>query len=245
MSTPHNEASVNAIAKTVLMPGDPCRSEFIAKTFLKDPVLVNDVRGVHGYTGIWKDVPVTVMASGMGMPSIGIYSWELFGQYDVDNIIRIGSIGALQDRINLMDIIIAQGASTDTSYISSFGLAGTLAPIADYTLLSECVDAARASNLPVRVGNVLSSDVFYTPFDQAEEVNRKWQRMGILGIEMESAVLYANAAYWGKRALGMFTVSDQIVRSEHLSPEDRQLGFTQMITLALDTAVRMDKLRLN
>jgi len=245
MGTPHNEASVNVIAKTVLMPGDPRRSEFIAKTFLKDPVLVNDVRGVHGYTGTWKDVPVTVMASGMGMPSIGIYSWELFSQYDVDNIIRIGSIGALQERINLMDIIIAQGTSTDTNYISSFGLSGTFAPIADYTLLSESINAAHALEQPVWVGNVFSSDSFYTPFEQAEEVNRKWQRMGILGIEMETAALYANAAYWGKRALGMFTVSDQIVRSEHLSPEDRQLGFSKMINLALDTAARMEKNRLS
>ena len=241
MGTPHNEAPLNGIAKTVLMPGDPRRSEFIALNFLKDAVLVNDVRGVHGYTGTWKDVPVTVMASGMGMPSIGIYSWELFDQYDVDNIIRIGSVGSLQENIDLMDIVIAQGASTTSSYVSNFGLSGTFAPLADYTLLSECVAAAEKSGLPVHVGNVLSSDNFYSAFEGGAKANKEWQKMGVLGIEMEAAALYANAAYFGKRGLCILTVSDHITKGgEVLTPEQRQLGLTQMIELALDTAVRME-----
>ena len=244
MSTPHNEASINGIAKTVLMPGDPRRSEFIAETFLEHRKLVNDVRGVHGFTGTWKDVPVTVMASGMGIPAIGIYTWELFRDYDVDNIIRVGSAGALQDNLNLMDIILAQGACTTSSYIDNFGLKGTFAPIADFTLLSAAKDAAGALGLPVHIGNILSSDNFYMPFGTDEVQNAQWKQMGVLGVEMESAGLYANAAYLGKRALCICTVSDHLSRSENLTSEERQLGFSQMITIALDTAVTMEELRL-
>lgn len=244
MSTPHNEASINGVAKTVLMPGDPRRSEFIAETFLEHRKLVNDVRGVHGYTGTWKDVPVTVMASGMGIPAIGIYTWELFHDYDVDNIIRVGSAGALQDDLRLMDILLAQGACTTSSYINNFGLKGTFAPIADFTLLSAARNAADALGLPVHIGNLLSSDNFYMPFGADEEQNAQWKQMGVLGVEMEAAGLYANAAYAGKRALCICTVSDHLSRSEKLSPEERQLGFSQMISIALDTAVSMEELRL-
>ena len=240
MPTPHNEASVESIAKTVLMPGDPRRSEFIAKNYLKDAVLVNNVRGVQGYTGTWKGVPVTVMASGMGMPAIGIYTWELFSQYNVENIIRIGSAGAIQEDINLMDVILAEGSCTTSSYISNFGLAGTFAPIADYTLLSTAKAVADEHGETVHVGNVLADDNFYLPFGVSTERNERWQHMGILAIEMESAALYANAAYFGKRALCICTVSDQIIRNENLSSEDRQIGFGRMIELALDTAVKME-----
>ena len=236
MPTPHNEALPGSIAKTVLMPGDPRRSQFIAETFLESPTLVNNVRGVHGYTGTWKGVPVTVMASGMGIPSIGIYSWELFSEYDVDNIIRIGSAGALQDDLALLDVILAQGACTTSNYIENFGIRGSFAPIADFTLLSAAKDAAAALGVNVRIGNILSSDNFYSPFGLAAEDNAKWKRMGVLGIEMEAAGLYANAAHFGKRALCICTVSDHLYRPEMLSPEDRQLGFSQMITIALDTA---------
>lgn len=241
MATPHNEATINGVAKTVLMPGDPKRSQFIAENFLENPMLINDVRGVQGYTGIWKDVPVTVMASGMGIPSIGIYSWELYSEYDVDNIIRIGSAGALQDDLQLMDIIIAQGACTTSSYISNFGLSGTFAPISDFTILSNAVEAANELGLKYHVGNLLSSDNFYSAFDSSVKMNQEWKKMGVLGIEMEAAGLYTNAAYFGKRALCICTVSDHIFRPEMLDAEERQTGFSKMITLALDTAVKMEK----
>lgn len=241
MATPHNEATINGIAKTVLMPGDPKRSEFIAETFLENRQIVNDVRGVRGYTGTWKDVPVTVMASGMGIPSIGIYSWELYSEYDVDNIIRIGSAGALQESLNLMDIILAQGACTTSAYIGNFGINGTFAPIADFTLLSEAARTAKAQGVPVHIGNILSSDNFYSPFDKGMEENLEWKRMGVLGVEMEAAGLYTNAAYFGKRALCICTVSDHLFRPEMLSAEERQNGFIQMIKIALDTAVAMDE----
>ena len=238
MPTPHNEAAVGSIAKTVLMPGDPRRSQFIAETFLENPSLVNNVRGVHGYTGIWKGVPVTVMASGMGIPSIGIYSWELYSEYNVENIIRVGSAGALQDDLKLMDVILAQGACTTSSYIENFGLKGTFAPIADFTLLSAAKNAAAANGLEVHIGNLLSSDNFYYAFGSGEQ-NEQWKRMGVLGVEMEAAGLYANAAFFGKRALCICTVSDHIFRPESLSAEDRQLSFRNMITIALDTAAAM------
>ena len=198
MSTPHNEAVKGSIAKTVLMPGDPRRSEFIAETFLENRKLVNDVRGVHGYTGTWKGVPVTVMASGMGIPSIGIYSWELYSEYDVENIIRVGSAGALQDNLKLMDVILAQGACTTSSYIDNFEIKGTFAPIADFELLLAAKNAAKELGIDVHVGNLLSSDNFYSAFEGGIEENRKWQQMGVLGVEMEAAGLYANAAYFIK-----------------------------------------------
>ncbi len=240
MPTPHNEASLGSIAKTVLMPGDPRRSQFIAETFLESPTLVNNVRGVHGYTGTWKGVPVTVMASGMGIPSIGIYSWELYSEYGVENIIRVGSAGALQDNLKLKDVILAQGACTTSNYIENFGIKGTFAPIADFSLLSAAKEAAKELGIEVHVGNLLSSDNFYSAFDLGADQNKQWKKMGVLGIEMEAAGLYANAAYFGKRALCICTVSDHLFRPELLSAEERQLGFSQMITIALDTAARMD-----
>ena len=241
MPTPHNTAAVEQIAKTVLMPGDPLRSKFIAETFLTDPVLVNNVRGVQGYTGTWKGVPVTVMASGMGMPSIGIYSWELFNFYKVENIIRIGSAGGLQDDIQLREVVAGQAACTSSSYIRRFGLddSSTFAPIADFTLLSEAVAAAGELGVKMRVGNILSEDNFYS----AEGCSKSdaWKRLGVLAVEMEAAALYANAAYAHKRALCICTISDHLYRPEdNLSPEDRQNSFTQMMEIALNTAVRME-----
>lgn len=237
--TPHIAAKADQIAKTVLMPGDPLRSKFIAETFLENPVLVNNVRGVQGYTGTWKGVPVTVMASGMGIPSIGIYSWELYNFYDVDNIIRVGSAGALADDLNLMDVVAGAGACTDSNFAHQFGLNGTFAPIADYTLLSQAVAAAAANGVTLHVGNVLSSDNFYNDGSDGPD---QWKKMDVLAIEMEAAGLYMNAARAGKRALGLFTISDHIYRAEELTSEQRQNSFVQMITIALDTAVNMANL---
>ena len=239
MPTPHNNAAKGDFAKTVLMPGAPLRAKFIAETFLTDPKLVNNVRGVQGYTGTWKGVPVTVMASGMGIPSIGIYSWELYNFYDVDNIIRVGSAGALADDLNLMDVVAGAGACTDSNFAHQFGLNGTFAPIADYTLLSQAVAAAAANGVTLHVGNVLSADNFY---DDGSDGPDQWKKMGVLAIEMEAAGLYMNAARAGKRALGLFTISDHIYRAEELTSEQRQNSFVQMITIALDTAVNMANL---
>ena len=237
--TPHIAAAKEQIAKTVLMPGDPLRAKFIAENFLTDPVLVNNVRGVQGHTGTWKGVPVTVMASGMGIPAIGIYSWELFNFYDVDNIIRVGSAGALADELQLMDVVAGAGACTDSNFAHQFGLNGTFAPIADFTLLSNAAEAARDNGVELHVGNVLSSDNFYNDGSDGPD---QWKKMGVLAVEMEAAGLYMNAARAGKRALGLFTISDHIYRAEELTSEQRQNSFVQMITIALDTAANMANL---
>lgn len=236
--TPHINAPAGAFAKTVLMPGDPLRSKYIAENFLTDPVLVNNVRGVQGYTGTWKGVPVSVMASGMGIPSIGIYSWELFNFYGVENIIRVGSAGGLQDDLQLMDVVAGQGACTNSNFVNQFGLGGSFAPIADYTLLSRAVEAAKEHGVDMKVGNLLSADNFYSAEGCCK--NDQWKRMGVLAIEMEAAGLYANAAYAGKRALCICTISDHIYRPEALDAEKRQNSFNQMIEIALDTAVKMN-----
>ena len=237
--TPHISAKPGDFGKTVLMPGDPLRSKFIAENFLENPVLVNNVRGVQGYTGTYKGVKVSVMASGMGMPAIGIYSHELFNGYGVENIIRVGSAGAIQENIHLYDLVIAQGACTDSNFAAQFHLPGTFAPIADYTLLSTAVEAARDHGVDMKVGNLLSSDNFYS----ADGWNRNdaWKRMGVLGVEMEAAGLYMNAAYAGKRALCICTVSDHVITGEETTAEERQNGFTNMMKLALETAVKLEK----
>ena len=235
MPTPHNSAVKGDFAKTVLMPGDPLRAKFIAETFLENPKLVNNVRGVQGYTGTYKGVPVSVMASGMGMPSIGIYSYELFTQYDVDNIIRVGSAGAIQRELKLGSIVAGMGACTNSNYAAQYGLGGTFAPIADFTLLSAAVQSAKELGIEMPVGNLYSSDTFY----DASASSLKWAEMGVLAIEMEAAALYCNAAYTKKRGLSICSVSDNIVTGEELSPEQRQTGFANMMKLALETAVKM------
>ena len=234
MPTPHNSAVKGDFAKTVLMPGDPLRAKFIAETFLDEPRLVNNVRGVQGYTGTYRGVPVSVMASGMGMPSIGIYSYELFTQYDVDNIIRVGSAGALQKELKLGSIVAGMGC-TNSNYAAQYGLGGTFAPIADFALLSAAVQSAKELGIEMPVGNLYSSDTFY----DASASSLKWAEMGVLAIEMEAAALYCNAAYTKKRGLSICSVSDNIVTGEELSPEQRQTGFTNMMKLALETAVKM------
>ena len=235
MPTPHNSAVKGDFAKTVLMPGDPLRAKFIAETFLENPRLVNNVRGVQGYTGSYKGVPVSVMASGMGMPSIGIYSYELFTQYDVDNIIRVGSAGAIQKELTLGDVVAGMGACTNSNYAAQYGLGGTFAPIADFALLSAAVQSAKELGVNMPVGNLYSSDTFY----DASASSLKWAEMGVLAIEMEAAALYCNAAYTKKRGLSICSVSDNIVTGEELSPEQRQTGFANMMKLALETAVKM------
>jgi len=236
--TPHINAKPEDFGKTVLMPGDPLRSKFIAENFLENPVLVNNVRGVQGYTGTYKGTKVSVMASGMGMPSIGIYSYELFNFFGVENILRVGSTGSLNKDVKIRDIIFGMGASTNSNFARQFQIPGTYAPIADYKLLSTAIKAADELKATYHVGNILSSDTFY---DAQSDANEKWQKMGILGIEMEAAALYMNAAYAGKRALAILTVSDSIVTGEATTAEERQNSFTQMMQVALDTAVMMEK----
>ena len=230
--TPHINAKVGDFAKTVLMPGDPLRAKFIAENFLTDAVLVNNVRGVHGYTGTYNGKRVSVMASGMGMPSIGIYSYELFNFFDVDNIIRIGSAGAISEELKLRDIVIAMSTSYNSIYAEQFGLPGTYAPTASYSLLKKAVDTAEAMQLSYKVGNILSNDLFY---DDAMST-LKWQKMGVLAVEMESAALYMNAARAGKNALCICTISDCLFSEDACTAEERQNSFTQMMKLALEIA---------
>ena len=235
-NTPHIKANPSDFAKTVLMPGDPLRSKFVAETFLENPTLVNNVRGVQGYTGTYKGVPITVMASGMGMPSIGIYSYELYNFFGVENIIRIGSAGAIADHVNLRDVIIGMGACTNSCYQDQYNLNGKYAPIANFELLSHAVEAAKELGVNYHVGNILSSDIFYHADDK---FNDAWRKMGVLGIEMEAAALYMNAAVAGKRALAICTVSDHIIRGEALDTESRQTSFTDMMKIALNVGVAM------
>lgn len=229
--TPHIGAKKGDFAKTVLMPGDPLRAKYIAETYLENPRLVTSVRNMLGYTGTYKGKEISVMGAGMGMPSIGIYSYELYHFYDVENIIRIGSAGALQDDLKVMDVVIAMGACTDSNYAAQFGLPGTFAPTADYSLLEKAVNVAREQGTHVTVGNILSSDCFYNGNANANDL---WKSMGILAIEMEAAGLYMNAAKAGKKALCMLTISDHIYTGEALSAEERQLGFHKMMEIALE-----------
>ena len=230
--TPHNSANIDDFAQTVLMPGDPLRAKFIAENFLEDPVLVNGVRGINGYTGMYNGKIVSVMASGMGIPSIGIYSYELFNFYNVENIIRIGSAGAISDEVNLRDIVIGQGACTNSNYASQFNLPGTYAPIASYKLLKQAVDFAQDAGVNYKVGNLFSSDTFY---DDAASLS-DWRKMGVLAVEMESAALYMNAARAGKNALCICTISDCPFTGESCTAEERQNTFTDMMEIALKIA---------
>ena len=234
--TPHINAPKGAFAKTVLLPGDPKRATYVAKKFLENAELVNDVRGIQGYTGYYKGVRVSVMGSGMGMPTMGIYSYELFNAYDVDNIIRIGSIGAIREDIKLRDILVAVSASTNSNYGNDFHLDGVISGAASYKLLLKVDQAVEKLGFQdkVKFGQILSSDTFYT---DEKENDLKWTKMGVMGVEMEGYSLYLNAARAGKNALVLCTVSDQLIRKEHLSPDERLYSFDEMVTLALETAV--------
>ena len=236
MPTPHNNAQNGDFAKTVLMPGDPLRAKFIAETFLENPQLVNNVRGVQGYTGTYKGVRVSVMASGMGIPSIAIYSNELYTQYGVENIIRVGSAGGIADELQLRDVVAAVGACTDSNFAHQFELNGTFAPICNYDLLAAAVESANELGVKMPVGNLYSSDTFY----DAAGRNARFGKMGILAVEMEAAGLYCTAAYAGKRALAICSISDNLVTGEELSADDRQTTFTNMMKIALEVAVKME-----
>ena len=234
--TPHIKATSEDFAKTVLMPGDPLRSKFVAETFLEDARLVNNVRGIQGYTGTYKGVPVTVMASGMGMPSIGIYSYELYNFFGVENIIRIGSAGGLAENVQLRDVIIGMGACTNSNFAVQYNLQGAFAPIASYEMMKVAIEEADKLGARYVVGNLLSSDTFY---NADAEATMKWAKLGVLGVEMEAAALYMNAAYLGKRALAICTVSDHIITGEALDADARQNSFTEMMEIALNTAIRL------
>lgn len=231
--TPHISAKAGDFAKTVLMPGDPLRAEFIAKNYLENAVLVNNVRGVQGYTGYYKGKRVSVMASGMGQPSIGIYSYELFNFYGVESIIRVGSCGSFSPELHARDLIVAMGACTNGNYAAQYNLPGTFCPIASYELVRKAVEECEKTGVNFRVGNVLSSDTFY---DDANS-GMQWAKMGVLGVEMESAALYCNAARAGKKALCICTVSDSFVYpQENTTAEERQTSFTKMMEIALNIA---------
>lgn len=241
--TPHINATPADFAHTVLMPGDPLRSEFIAKNFLTDARLVNNVRGVNGYTGFYKGSRVSVMASGMGIPSIGIYSYELYNFFGVDNIIRVGSAGAINKDIHVRDIVIGMGASTNSAFAHQYHLPGSFAPICSYKMLKACTECADELHLHYHVGNLLSSDTFYNDNDGIPDAlasTAPWAKMGVMAVEMESAGLYMNAARCGKNALAVCTVSDHILTGEATTAEERQTSFTDMMTLALETARKLD-----
>ncbi len=232
--TPHNQAEPGDFAPTVLLPGDPKRAEFIAKNFLTDPVLVNDVRGVHGYTGTIEGVRVSVMASGMGIPSVSIYAHELFDHYGVDQIIRIGSAGALRKDMALGSVVAAMGACTDSNVLSQFDLGASFSPVCDFSLLRMAVEEAEALGITMPVGNVYSSDAFY---DEAGR-SLRLAKMGVLAVEMEAAGLYIQAARMNKKALALLSISDNLITGEVMPARERETTFTDMITIALRIAGR-------
>lgn len=227
--TPHNAAQFGEIAETVLMAGDPLRAKFMAEKYLENPVCYNEVRGMLGYTGTYKGKRVSIQGHGMGIPSIGIYTYELFNFYDVKNIIRVGSAGAIDASLKIGDLVIAQGACTDSAYGDQYQLPGTFAPIADFGLLSKAVEEADKLGVRYKVGNIFSSDAFYGDTPTLAD----WQKMGVLAVEMEASALYMNAARAGKKALVICTISDCPFTGEVTTAEQRQTGFTNMMEVAL------------
>ena len=235
MGTTHNSAEKGDIAKTVIMPGDPLRAKFIAENFLSDVKCFNEVRGMLGFTGKYDGKEVSVMGHGMGIPSIGIYTYELFNFYDVENIIRVGSAGGLGDDVNARDIVFVQGAHTDSRYGFQYGLHGTFSPTANYRILEKAVAIAREKQVKFHVGDVLSTDAFYKKCDEAE----LYKKLGTLAVEMETPALYMNAAEAGKNALTILTISDHLFKDQNLSPQERQTGFTDMMEISLKTAIQL------
>ncbi len=231
--TPHISAKKGEIAETILLPGDPLRAKFIAENFLENPVQFNAIRNMLGFTGTYKGKRISVMGTGMGMPSIGIYSYELIHFYGVKNLIRVGSCGAYSDKLDLYDIILAMGACTNSNYARQFELPGTYSAIASWDLLYKAKQVADEKNIPVVVGNVLSSDTFYTP---EKDLPKKWAQMNVIAVEMEAYALYCNAAYAGVNALAILTVSDSLVTKKETTPEEREKNFTKMMEIALELA---------
>ena len=231
MATPHIKAEKGDFAKTVLMPGDPLRAKYIAEKYLENAVLVNDVRGMLGYTGTYKNKPVSVMASGMGMPSMAIYSYELFKFFDVENIIRIGTAGAISDKLGLRDIVIAMSACTNSNFAAQYGLSGNIAPTASFELLKKAFETAQRLNKKVYVGSVYTTDIFYNDTDNLAD----WRKLGILATEMECAALYLNAARLGKNALCICTISDCPLTGESCSSDEREKTFNDMMEIALES----------
>lgn len=235
MPTIVNSANKGDIAKSVLMPGDPLRAKFIAENFLDSPVLYNEIRNMYGYTGTYKGVPVSVQGSGMGMPSMGMYSWELYKEYDVENIIRIGTCGSFLESIDLGDIVLCLAASTDSNYAHTFNLPGQYSPSASWDLILKVQEAARENNIKITAGNTVSCDVFY---ELGDEWWKKWKSMSVIGVEMEAAALYMNAAYLGRNALAIMTVSDNFNTNAKSTLEEREKSFTDMMKLALEAAIK-------
>ena len=232
--TPHNGAKFGDIAKTVLMPGDPLRAKYIADNYLENVQCFNTVRNMLGYTGTYKDHKVSVMGGGMGMPSIGIYSYELYEFYGVESIIRVGSAGGIDPSVQVRDVVAGMGACTDSNYAAQYNMPGTIAPICSYGLLEQAVNAGRELGVNVKVGNILSSDHFYLDDPTSTAA---WQKIGVLAVEMEAAALYMNAARAGKKALCLLTVSDLPLTGESLPADERQTSFTQMMEIALSVAI--------
>ncbi|MGN0711446.1 MAG: purine-nucleoside phosphorylase [Anaerovoracaceae bacterium] len=233
MST-HIAAAKGEIAESILLPGDPLRARFIAENFLESPKLYNEIRGMYGYTGTYKGVPVSVQGTGMGMPSMGIYSWELITEYNVQNLIRIGTAGAFHKDIKIGDVVLGIAASTDSNYIHAFDVPGNFSPTASWDLLLKVKEANNSVGASLKAGNIVSCDVFYEFGDWW----KKWSKMGVLAVEMEAAALYMNAAYNNVNALAMVTISDHFVTGEHSTAEERQTAFTDMMKLALEAAVK-------
>ena len=242
--TPHINATPNDFAKTVLMPGDPLRAKFIAENFLTNIKLVNNVRSIHGYTGEYNGTKISVMASGMGMPSIGIYSYELFNFFGVENIMRIGSAGSMNENVHVRDIVIGMGACTNSNFANQYHLPGTFAPICDFNMLEKCVETAREIGARFHVGNILSSDTFYNDeigLSDNFKTSDAFGKMGVMAVEMEAAALYMNAARLNKNALAICTISDHLLTGGNTSSQERETSFTQMMELALKTAVKLEK----
>lgn len=232
--TPHNEAKRGDIKDTVLMPGDPLRAQYIAENFLTDVKQFNAVRNMFGYSGKYKGKELSVMGSGMGIPSIGIYAHELYEQYDVKNIIRVGSCGAYSKDLKLFDLVLAMGASSDSNFAHQFNLPGTISAICDFDLLRKAVTSAEKLDMNVRVGNVFSSDIFY---NNNEDEWKRWEELGILAVEMECYGLYLTAQKLGKKALGILTVSDSFHLTEQTTPKEREKSFNDMILVALESCL--------
>lgn len=227
-----NAAKKGEIAESILLPGDPLRAKFIAENFLDNPKCYNEIRGMLGYTGTYKGVPVSVQGTGMGMPSMGIYSWELISYYGVKNLIRIGSAGSFQKEVRLKDIVFGVSTSTDSNYAHTFNINGTYSPCADFELLTKAKANADKLGISIHAGNIVSCDVFY---EQQEDWWQNWAKMGVLAVEMEAAALYMNAAYLGAKALCIVTISDHFITSEHSTAEERETSFTEMMQIALET----------